>query len=125
MKASEEGTFLITLPISKVNLEVRLMTSRDEDYLMALAENKRAKRLPESNLTDQLTRMMVSVNGDVTPSVISKFVASMPARDSRYLRANYFKVVPDIQMTHLFTCNSCAYTQELGVPLTAEFFWPK
>ena len=125
MKVTEQGTFLITLPVSKVNLEVRLMTSRDEDYLMALAENKRKKNLPESKLTDQLIRMMVSVNGDATGSTISKFVEAMPARDSRYLRANYFKMVPDIEMTHIFKCNSCTHTQELGVPLTAEFFWPK
>ena len=125
MKATEEGTFLITLPVSNVNLEVRLMTSKDEDYLMALAENKRTKNLPESNLTDQLARMMVSVNGDPAASTISKFVAAMPAKDSRYLRTNYFKIVPDIEMTHVFKCTSCEHAQELGVPLTAEFFWPK
>jgi hypothetical protein len=24
-----------------------------------------------------------------------------------------------------FTCSSCSYSQEVDVPLTAEFFWPK
>jgi hypothetical protein len=28
-------------------------------------------------------------------------------------------------MQHEFVCSSCAYTQEVEVPLTAEFFWPK
>jgi rubredoxin len=125
MQVTENGTFLISLPVSKVNLEVRLMTSRDEDYLVALAENKRKKNLPETNLTDQLTRMMVSVNGDNSASSISKFINAMPAKDSRYLRQNYFKIVPDIDMTHDFTCTSCGFGQELGVPLTAEFFWPR
>ena len=101
------------------------MTSKDEDYLISLAETKRKKKLPETNLTDQLTRMMVSVNGDASTSTIAKFIASMPTRDSRYLRQNYFKIVPDINMMHEFTCNSCYYSQELEVPLTAEFFWPK
>ena len=125
MQATDNNTFLISLPVSKANLEVRLMTSKDEDYLISLAETKRKKKLPETNLTDQLTRMMVSVNGDASTSTIAKFIASMPARDSRYLRQNYFKIVPDINMMHEFTCNSCYYSQELEVPLTAEFFWPK
>tara|TARA_R110000851_G_scaffold254634_6_gene407187 strand:+ start:5580 stop:6416 length:837 start_codon:yes stop_codon:yes gene_type:complete len=125
MQITDDNNFLVALPVSKANLEVRLMTSKDEDYLISLAETKRKKRLPETNLTDQLARMIVSVNGDSSPSTVSKFIGAMPARDSRYLRQNYFKIVPDINMTHEFTCKSCYQTQELGVPLTAEFFWPK
>ena len=125
MQLTDDGTFLITLPVSQVNLEVRLMTSKDEDYLIRLAENKRKKNLPESNLTDQLTRMIVSVNGDNNHASISRFIDQMPAKDSRYLRQNYYKIVPDIDMNYNFVCNSCGHAQELGVPLTAEFFWPR
>jgi hypothetical protein len=28
-------------------------------------------------------------------------------------------------MKHDFVCSSCSYTQEVDIPLTAEFFWPK
>jgi len=125
MQKTDAGTFLIQLPTSNVNLEVRLMRSVDEDYLVKLAENKRKKNLPESSLTDQLTRMIVSVNGDTSSATISRFVDTMPARDSRYLRSNYFKIVPDIDMTFDFSCRTCTHSQEMGVPLTAEFFWPK
>jgi len=125
IQKTENGTFLIALPVSQANLEVRLMTSKDENYLVNLAENKRKRKLPETNLTDQLSRIILSVNGDATPRAISSFISAMPARDSRYLRKNYFKIVPDINMAHDFICKSCGHAQELEVPLTAEFFWPK
>jgi hypothetical protein len=119
------GIFEMKVPMSKVMVGVRLMTGRDEDYLLKLSQSKKKKRLPETPLTDQLRRMIVSVNGDDSGDAINDFVNNMPARDSRYLRAKYYKVVPDIDLAQEFTCASCGHAQELEVPFTVDFFWPR
>ena len=125
MEANTNGTFLLTMPVSDAKVEVRLMTGVDEDYLTKLAENKRKNKLLETSLTDQLRRMIVSVNGDNSNKLISNFIDHLPARDSRYLRTKYYKAVPDISMAQEFACASCGHTQELEVPFTVDFFWPR
>ena len=125
IERSENGTFLLNMPISGASVGVHLMDGNDEEYLLKMAENRRKKKLPETALTDQLRRMIISVNGDSSISMISKFVDHMPARDSRYLRTIYQKVVPDISMAQEFYCASCGHAQELEVPFTVDFFWPR
>ena len=83
-------------------VEVRLMNGHDEEYLNKLAESKRKKKLIESFLTDQLRRMIVSVNGDSSAALIAEFVNHMPARDSRHLRTMYQYVVPDVKLAQEF-----------------------
>ena len=122
---SSNGRFELTMPSSKIVVGVRLMNGHDEDKLNKISENRRKNKLPESTLTDQLRRMIVSVNGDSSSQMIKEYVEHMPARDSRYLRTTYHKVVPDINMAQEFSCASCGHTQELEVPFTVDFFWPQ
>jgi hypothetical protein len=118
-------TFVINTPVSKVDVEVRLMTGRDEAYLATVAENRRKKKLPETTLTDQFSKMIASVNGNSQNSVIKSFIEHMPARDSRFLREVYQKVVPNIDLTQHFICESCNFEQDMEVPFTVDFFWPR
>lgn len=124
-KKTGSNTFVIKAPVSDVDVEVKLMTGKDESYLAKLSENRRKKNLPETNLTDQFSRMIVSVNGNSKNSVINSFIDHMPARDSRFLRKVYQKVVPNIDLTQHFTCESCSFEQEIEVPFTVDFFWPR
>ena len=123
-KKAGDSTFVIKVPASEVDVEVCLMTGKDEAYLSTVAENKRKKKLPETTLTDQFFKMIVSVNGNSTNSVIKSFIDHMPARDSRFLRGVYQKVVPNIDLTQHFTCESCSFEQDMEVPFTVDFFWP-
>jgi|TARA_R110000824_G_scaffold199011_2_gene383059 hypothetical protein len=125
IKVTDAGTFILNTPIMDAMVEVRLMNGHDEEYLNKLAESKRKKKLIESFLTDQLRRMIVSVNGDSSAALIAEFVNHMPARDSRHLRTMYQYVVPDVKLAQEFICASCEHSQELEVPFTVDFFWPK
>ena len=125
VEPTSSGTFIMTTPSSKVRVEVKLMTGYDEEYLTKLAASKKKKKLQETTLTDQLRRMIVSVNGDSSKGMISSFIEHLPARDSRYLRTSYQKVVPDINLAQEFSCASCGHAQELEVPFTVDFFWPR
>ena len=124
-KVTGEGTFIITLPVMKVDVEVRLMTGKDEKRLLQSQENKRKKKLPETLLTDQLIAIIVSVNGEEDRGVITSLIDNMPAKDTRYLRKIYDQIVPNVEMTQNFECSMCGYVADLEVPLTTDFFWPK
>ena len=119
------GNFVIHLPKTKVDVEVRLLNGQDERFLANAMNMKRKHNLPDSTLTDQLRLFIVSVNEYSDPQSITTFIEGMPASDSRFLRTTYEKLVPNIDMTQNFICNNCDYDAEMEVPLSAGFFWPK
>ncbi len=123
---TDNGTYIIKLPRTELEVEVRLLTSKDENELAAKNRNskKRSNRV-ETMLTDQLKKVIVSVNGVDDMQTLHKVVDNLPAFDSRYLRAAYLKVVPSLDMTQEFSCSSCGYEKEVDIPLTVDFFWSK
>lgn len=122
---TDSGTFMTRLPGLKVNVEMRLLTGKDEQYLLKMSQNKKRKKLGETATTDQLRMTIVSVEGRSDPGSINALVEHLPAKDSRYLKEVFTKATPNIDLTQDFECSNCLHQQELEVPLTAEFFWPK
>jgi len=121
-----DETFIVKTPVTKVDVEVRLFTGKDEKYLGRIAETKKKNKLPESPLTDQLQLMIVSINERTDNVTIKSFIDNVPARDARYLRQAYEKIVPNIDLAQKFTCDTCDYeTDQMEVPFTTDFFWPK
>ena len=125
-KISKEGAnFIITLPKTKVNVEVKLLNGKDEKFLAETINMKKKNNLPETVLTDQFRMFIVSVNGYADNQSINEFINHLPASDSRHLRSAYERVVPNIDLRQSFTCSECENEQALEVPLSADFFWPK
>ena len=122
---TEEGTIVATTPLSRVRVEMKMMTGKDENYLTRLVESKRKKKLPETTLTDTLKILIVSLNGETSSDLIGSFVKAIPARDSRFLRTVFEKASPNVDMTQNFECSNCGYVTDLEVPFTTDFFWPK
>ena len=122
---TDHGTFIVKLPRTKFEVEVRLLTNRDENELAAQMKANKKRSAHETNLTDQLRKIIVSVNGIDDLSTINQFLANLPAFDSRYLRAAYQKVVPGLDMTQHFACETCGYEKEVDIPLTVDFFWSR
>tara|TARA_A100001011_G_scaffold399030_1_gene505867 strand:- start:2525 stop:3388 length:864 start_codon:yes stop_codon:yes gene_type:complete len=121
---SENGTFFVKLPKSGITVELRPLTGTDEDVLAKSSEMKSKQRLAESGLTDMFRVMIVSANNIVDRSQISEFIDNMPALDSRYLRAAYQNVVPNVEFSEAVECPECGELTETEVPFTAQFFWP-
>jgi len=120
----EDGTFTTTLPQTKVEITFRLLTGQDEKNLLNQIEHARKKRLEENAVTRQLKQIIVAVNGDESQDLINYAIENIPSGDSRHLRLVYKRVTPDIDLTQFFECNECDHSQQLEVPLTADFFWP-
>ena len=122
---TDHGTFIVKLPRTKFEVEVRLLTSKDENELAAKMQANKKRGTYETNLTDQLRKIIISVNGVDDLQTLSNVVNNLPAFDSRYLRAAYLKVVPGLDMTQHFACPSCGFEKEVDIPLTVDFFWSK
>ena len=118
------GTFMIALPRTEVEVEVRLMIGADEKRLLKMSESKKKHSLPDASLTDQFKTFIVSINGNSEASLISKFVDFMPAIDARYLRKAYTQIIPNVALKNDFICEGCDYDQIIDIPFTVEFFWP-
>ncbi len=120
---TDHGTLMVKLPTTGVDLETRFMTGRDEDQITKSMKSKKKKN-PDVSVTHQLSRMIVSVNGDNSVATIRRFISVLPARDSRHLRNIYKKASPNVDLTQMFECSECGHEQALEVPFTADFFWP-
>jgi len=125
VKWNSEGNMLVTLPLSKLEVEARLLTGKEEMYLSRLQESKRKKRLLETSMQDVLKSMVISVNGDTSAEVLKLFISRVPARDIKHLREVYKRNTPNVEMNHEFECENCNYRTVLEVPFTIEFFWPR
>jgi|TARA_R110000824_G_scaffold31089_16_gene101594 hypothetical protein len=117
-------TFFTVLPKTQANVEFGLLTGADEKRVIQLSEMKRKKKLPETPFTDQLRLIISSVNGSSRPEHINQFIETLPTLDGRHLRKVFTSVSPDINLKCEYTCDVCAHTEEVDLPLTAEFFWP-
>jgi len=124
IEKNENDNFVFKLPVSKFKVECRLLTGRDEQYLVELKQNKKKKRLQDSTVTDQFKMMIASIQGVSDKSLINQFIEVMPAADARSLRKAYSAITPNVKLKDEFSCTSCSHVQELEVPFGADFFWP-
>ena len=122
IEITERGTFVVDLPRSGTQVELRLLTGLDEKKIAET--NKKTKKYGlERPIATQYAYMIASVNDNTDQSFISGFAADLPAFDSRIIRNEYKKINPDVDMSFDFQCDECAHEQGLEVPITANFFW--
>ena len=119
---NDHGHFSVTLPKSQLNIVLRLLTGTDEDKLTNQIEKNR-KQNAERLVTTQLEHMIASVNGNNTREAIEYVSHNLPSSDSSFLRKVYKAIVPNIDLKLQFNCENCSHSEDMEVPLTAEFFW--
>lgn len=120
----EKGFFTVELPISKLQVGVKLLRGSDERALVKLnEERKNTKNSEDSIVTDQLRMIVVSVNGVKDKDILSKFIQVCPAGDAKFLRNTYTKLAPDLDLTQRILCKACDTETDMEVPYTADFFW--
>jgi phage FluMu protein Com len=115
----DTSTLDVELPASGVTVGLSLIDGAQERAL--LSEDKTSD---SSAVTSILSAFITKVNDETDYNYVINFIESMPARDSKYLRDLYPKLIPNTQLLHHFMCTECLYQKEMEVPLSAEFFWP-
>lgn len=120
--------FEFVCPLRKNRLTFRLLTGADEAELLVdrQARKKKLGAQLETNVTSNLIRQIVSVDGHTDRNMIAQYVRSMPALDSRMLRKYISDIEPGMEMRGKMTCSNaeCGETSEVDVPIGASFFWP-
>jgi hypothetical protein len=119
------GTFLINTPKTNTTIELKPSTGHDEDKISKTNKMRQKNGLSELGLTDIMMTYMVSIDGNPDKSYINSYVENMPAMDARFVRSSYAKLMPSVDLAQQFKCYSCDYEQEMEVPFTSDFFWPK
>ena len=113
----EDKTFSVLLPTSNVEVSIRMLNGKDEKELVDINEDKA--------ITSILSAFIASVSGESGSKEVQFFIENMPAADSKFLRGLFTLLAPSISLKQDFICEACFFTQEMEVPLTAEFFWPE
>jgi hypothetical protein len=121
---TENGTFVVTLPRTGIDVECRLFNGNDEKRLFQSSEKRKKLKLPDTTLTEQYKMLIVSLNGETERGLVEKFIDIMPAFDASYLTKIYDQVAPNVDMKHDFTCLECEQESQVNIPFSANFFWP-
>ena len=121
------NSFNYQLPHSKVNIEFKLLNSRQEREISEAQDalKKRTQSPIDRNVTTRLKNLIVSVEGNSDQSFINQFVDTMNVRDSRSLRKHIEDNTPDLDMKEMFECVHCGHRGEVEIPITIGFFWPE
>jgi len=122
---TDSGTILMTLPKSKATVELKFLRGEDETAIEQVLEKRTKNNLPAESLLTRYRYMILAVNGKDDTDIIVSFINSMPIMDSAYLKKKYAELNPDIKFTYSADCSKCGHTNEGGVPITANFFWPE
>jgi hypothetical protein len=119
-----DGFFKTLLPKTECEVVFRLLTGAQEKTLVTQLENARKRNKEENTITTQLKLLTVSVNGDDSRATLDYFANNVPSLDAAHLRAAFSTASPNIDLTQHFACEECGHSQDMEVPLNADFFWP-
>ena len=122
---TENGTIMMKMPKSGATVELRFLKGEDEASIDQIIQKREANKLPPENILTRYRHMIVSVNGSSDMDAVVGFIETMPIMDSRFLRARYSEMNPDMVFRYSASCGRCGHTNEGGVPITANFFWPE
>jgi len=125
MEISENGTFFIELPQTKVMAECRLLTSKDDKLMDKLKVRNKKLGLSAPGLSDQYKLFIVSLNGITDRGLVDEFVNVMPVNDLHYLSKSYETIRPDLDLSEVVVCEKCDVENNVILPFTANFFWPE
>ena len=87
-----KNEFELNLPISKVKITFKLLTGKDEVEITN--ELKSLQKIGQpAEVTTRLKKVITSINGDDTKSVISNFVDNMLSKESLFLRDEIARII--------------------------------
>jgi hypothetical protein len=118
---TSKGTFKFILPVSKTEVEFKLLTAKDEELIDEEIQGlKKLNKELSSEITTRLKYQLTTVDGSQDRNVIKEFVEfNLLAADSRALRLYIKEVAPDVNLS--FTTDG---GEEVAIPINLNFFWP-
>jgi hypothetical protein len=108
---NENGEFLISLPKSKMEIKLKLLTFKEEFQL----------DMDKKSYREKLKRMIVEVNGVTDRDKIDMAFKKMDMLESRKLRKFVEENTPGADANLRYTCGSCGEENELNIGNTSLF----
>ena len=121
----ENGNFVLHSEKYELDLEIRLLTGREETRITKTLENKKKIRKEAGTVTTMLQSIVVGVNDMKEAAVIEQVVNAMPVELSRKIRNVYDSIMPNVGIYADFECDTCDHADRLEVPISLNFFWPE
>jgi len=126
-----QNKFIFNLPAAKRTIEFRLLCHGDEQSVQD--ELKRVKKQfkggfagVKPELSTRLKKMILTVDGDNDPIKIRNFVENeFLSRDSLAFREHIETISPDIDLTYSYYSESTGEQNEIMLPMSVQFFWPR
>ena len=119
-----DQTFEITMPLSEVLVDVKLLTGNEEKNLFNLMKND-AKESAGKISSETLKNIVVAVNGQSHPELIEYFVENAPAADLAFLREKYKLLNQAIDLSQKYECDKCGYAEVIEPPIGLDFLYPR
>tara|TARA_Y100000593_G_C4290670_1_gene328066 strand:+ start:275 stop:1102 length:828 start_codon:yes stop_codon:yes gene_type:complete len=123
---SGKNEFEYQLPVTKKKITFKFLTDKDDKDREAAEKfiKKHTEAKVENRITSFLEYSILSVDGIRDRNKIKHFVMHMPAFDSKSLRKFINQNEPGIDMSQSYECTECGSSNDINLPVTAEFFWP-
>ena len=116
--------YRLKLPRTGVMVSLKLMTLADTAFLTEQERRKKKLGLESSPIVDFLRNVVVDADGH-QGELLNRFLAVLPAYDTRKIRSIYSKIIPDITTKQTVHCSSCSWESEKEVWFDLNFFWPE
>lgn len=105
------------LPMSGAEAIVGFQRVKDKQPLGVMAQ-----KLDERIMDATLARSLFSLNGEVKPGLIAKWVEALDLIDKAWLREEIERVEPNVDQAISLTCETCGLNFSDTVPFGAQLF---
>ncbi len=118
----DEDCFVLTLPISDIEVKIRRITEKDRTEIDQDKEKKESLNIEFNRTISILKKTIISANGIVDQATLSKLYNVLPAADAKFL-LNFDKdIIPKLSTAQNVECSKCATVLEREAPLSWAFF---
>ena len=119
---SEKDTFLHTLPVSDVEVELQNLTPQLEEDIEEEREKKKKYNLPFNYTMTFLEKMIISANKVSDRKMIGQLMEVLPAADAKSVVDFYKTCRPTLSTSQSVECSNCGHVAEREVPLSWALF---
>lgn len=125
VKRIENNIYRVTLPVSKIEVDVRLSISKDSNKMLKLVQSN--KEIVNNDIFGDSVISITIPDGTRFTDSKSKllFFENVPAKELLFLKRKIKEINPDFSLEQEFSCTKCPYVGKLEPPFTANFIYPK
>ena len=120
-----EKTYNFDLPSSKISVRVKVLSPKEEEYLVKQKERAEKLNIKSSDTLNFLRAVVVEANGVEDQTLLNKLFEVLPVLDIRMIKKVSNMAIPVLNTSQEVSCGGCGHVAEREVPFSLGFFWPE